>query len=208
MSAPLSPTSARVPTVLPDAVDVLASAPQQAPGEQTHPSTTLQSLYSAHMRDVWHTLRRLGVQHRDLEDATHEVFIIAFRRWETFDQERSGRAWLVGIAWRVAAGERRRARNRVVRIGFDRDPDDANGRDAQELTEAAEDRALVHQVLATLPAVQRDVFVLHELDGLSMPEISALLEAPLNTLYSRLRLARKKFKSEVLRLRGRKEERP
>ena len=169
---------------------------------------TLRGLYTAHMRDVWHTLRRLGVQHRDLEDATHEVFLIAFRRWETFDHERSGRAWLVGIAWRVAAGERRRSRNRVVNLGFEREPGDHDTQNAEELTGAAQDRALVHTVLATLPDDQRDVFVLHELDGLSMPEVSAAVDAPLNTLYSRLRLARKKFKSEVLRLRGPQEVRP
>ncbi|MCO4764059.1 MAG: sigma-70 family RNA polymerase sigma factor [Myxococcales bacterium] len=169
---------------------------------------TLKSLYADHMRDVWHTLRRLGVQTRDLEDATHEVFLVAFRRWDSYDPTRSGRAWLTGIAWRVAAGERRRARNRKVSIGFAREPGDMEARDAHQLTEAAEARALVHHVLAGLPDPQRDVFVLHELDGMSMPEIVEMTEVPLNTLYSRLRLARKKFKAEVLRLQDAQEVRP
>ncbi len=194
-------------TARPDQPHEQPTATRREPLADESPAT-LRGLYTAHMRDVWHTLRRLGVQHRDLEDATHEVFLIAFRRWETFEPDRSGRAWLVGIAWRVAAGERRRSRNRMVNLGFERELGDHDAPDAEQLTEAAQDRALVHAVLATLPDDQRDVFVLHELDGLSMPEVSAAVDAPLNTLYSRLRLARKKFKSEVLRLRGPQEVRP
>ncbi len=192
----------------PDAAEPDAAEPDAPATDMNGTPVTLQGMYEAHFRHVWHTLRRLGVQSRDLEDAAHEVFIIAHRRWDTFDATRSSRAWLAGIAWRVAAGERRRARNRMVKLGFDYEPGAHDQLDAQALTEAAEARALVHQALARLPDPQRDVFVLHELDGLSMPEVAEAVDAPLNTLYSRLRLARKKFKSEVLRLRGPKEVTP
>jgi RNA polymerase sigma-70 factor (ECF subfamily) len=46
------------------------------------------------------------------------------------------------------------------------------------------------KALDTLDLDRRAVFVLHELDELSMPEIAAALSIPLNTAYSRLRLAR------------------
>lgn len=159
----------------------------------------LRALYRAHARDVWHTLRRLGVPNRDLEDAMHEVYLVAWRRLDGFDRSRPARPWLCGIAWRVAAAWRRKASARNESLGL---PDQV--RDAQDDATTALERAAavraVHAALATLPEAQRDVFVLHELDGLSMPEISTLVDAPLNTLYSRLRLARARFADE-LRLR-------
>ncbi len=48
---------------------------------------------------------------------------------------------------------------------------------------------------------RRAVFVMHELDGISMPDIVQALEIPLNTGYSRLRLARGEFTAAVQRLR-------
>lgn len=160
----------------------------------------LRDLYDAHLRDVWFTLRRLGVPTRDLEDACHEVFLVAHRRLGDFDRSRPGKPWLCGIAWRVAAAWRRRAGARLVHLGIERDVDDeAPSAEAQLVAAAA--AQLVHRALEALPEAQRDVFVLHELDGLSMPEIADLTEVPLNTLYSRLRLGRARFTAEVHRLR-------
>mgnify|MGYP002631485957 CR=1 FL=1 len=156
----------------------------------------LRVMYNAHLRDVWHTLRRLGVPQRDLEDACHETFMVAFRRLPDFDPARPAKPWLCGIAWRVAAAWRRRAGARLVHVGIDRDPADP----APDVTEALERHgqlAVVNAALAALPEAQRDVFVLHELDGLSMPEIAEAIETPINTLYSRLRLARARFAAEI-----------
>ncbi len=162
----------------------------------------LRALYRDHARDVWYTLRRLGVPERDLEDAMHEVFLVAWRRLDGFDRSRPARPWLCGIAWRVAAAWRRKARVHYEAIGLPDQVADGSGDAATALDRATAIRA-VHAALSALPEAQRDVFVLHELDGLSMPEISALVEAPLNTLYSRLRLARARFADEV---RSREEE--
>ncbi|MEY3014506.1 MAG: hypothetical protein RIT45_3241 [Pseudomonadota bacterium] len=160
----------------------------------------LRALYDAHLRDVWYALRRLGVPSRDLEDACHEVFLVAHRRLDVFDHDRPARPWLCGIAWRVAAAWRRRAGARLVSVGIERDVL-AEGPDASRQLEARDAADLVQRALEVLPEAQRDVFVLHELDGLSMPEIAELTSVPLNTLYSRLRLGRARFAAEAIRLR-------
>lgn len=160
----------------------------------------LEAAYRAHFEHVWHTLRRFGVADRDLEDAAHEVFIIAHRRADSYDPDRPLRPWLSGIAWRVASDDRKRARNRREYVGIIVEPASQQGSAPDQLA-AASDRALVHSALAELPDDQRAVFVMHELDGFSMPEIHEALGSPLNTLYSRLRLARSKFRQAVLRLR-------
>ena len=161
----------------------------------------LRALYDAHLRDVWFALRRLGVPERDLEDAAHEVFLIAHRRLDDYDRSRPAKPWLCGIAWRVAAAWRRRAGARLVQVGITGDVQDETMTADQQLSQAADIRR-VHDALAQLPEAQRDVFVLHELEGLSMPEVAAAVDAPLNTLYSRLRLARARFVAEVRRLAG------
>ena len=63
-------------------------------------------------------------------------------------------------------------------------------------------RAVLDAVLDELLPEQRVVFALFELDGMSAEEIATLVEAPLNTVYSRLRLARAHFEKGVARRRA------
>ena len=56
---------------------------------------------------------------------------------------------------------------------------------------------MVEAALGALPAEQREVFVLADIEGLSAPEISDALEVKVNTIYSRLRLARKRFTAKI-----------
>jgi RNA polymerase sigma-70 factor (ECF subfamily) len=58
---------------------------------------------------------------------------------------------------------------------------------------AGQARRRVHGALQVLPLEQRAVMVMHDLDGCTAPEVAEALEVPLNTVYSRLRLARDKF---------------
>jgi RNA polymerase sigma-70 factor, ECF subfamily len=56
---------------------------------------------------------------------------------------------------------------------------------------------LLDAVLATLPPELRQVFVLFELEELTMREIAAALRLPAGTVASRLRRAREMFKAEA-----------
>jgi RNA polymerase sigma-70 factor (ECF subfamily) len=47
---------------------------------------------------------------------------------------------------------------------------------------------------------RRAVLVLHDIDGQPAPEVGRALDIPVNTVYSRLRLARQEFKAEVERV--------
>ena len=59
--------------------------------------------YDAEFEVVWLYLRRLGVPEADVEDAVHDVFVVAHRRYGTYDPSRPLRPWLLGIAFRIAA---------------------------------------------------------------------------------------------------------
>jgi RNA polymerase sigma-70 factor (ECF subfamily) len=164
------------------------------------------SVYQSELRYVWNTLRRLGVRARDLEDLTHDVFIVVFRRQEEFQTGRAIRPWLFGISFRIASDYRRSARFQREVEGENIDlADDAPSAEDQVATN--ESRKLVLEALETLDFDRRAVFVMHDLDGHSMPEIHDVLSVPLNTLYSRLRLARQDFAAAVRRIRARGGER-
>jgi len=54
-------------------------------------------------------------------------------------------------------------------------------------------RALLDRVLATLEPAKREVFVLFEIEKLSMEEVAAAVGCPPRTAYYRLETARKEF---------------
>lgn len=150
------------------------------------------ALYDREFAYVWKTLGRLGVAPADLADATHDVFVVAYRRWDEYDATRPIRGWLFGIARRVAAGRRRKRSE-----SLDPAPEPA-GSDGERLA----DRDLVWKALAELSDDQCAVIVLHDLEGRTGAEIAELLELPVNTVHSRLRLARARFVLAVRRMRG------
>jgi RNA polymerase sigma-70 factor (ECF subfamily) len=160
----------------------------------------LARIYRAEFPFVWKRLRRLGVAERDLADRVHDVFVIVHAHLGRFDRSRPLRPWLAGISVRVAMKHHRAAnQRRVVLQEVDR-ADERGGPDA--LLEQQETRDRVLAALDELPLEQRTVLVLKELDGFTMPEIAQMLDVPLNTLYSRLRLARQRFSSAAQQVRG------
>lgn len=152
---------------------------------------SFRAVYSEFFAAMWRTLRRLGVEPAQVDDAVQDVFIVVHRRLPQFDG-RSLRGWLYAIAVRVASDHRRGASaRRAVPLPedalVDPQPDPAH---ACELGESVR---LLHQLLAELDEAKRTVFVLGELEELSVPEIAAVLGENLNTVSSRLRAARARF---------------
>ena len=163
------------------------------------PPADLARLYRDGFAYVYSTLRRLGVRERDLEDRTHDVFLVVHRHLADFDPRRPLRPWLFGIAFRVAAGERRRAGHQAEIPTAAVDAAALVG-DAEADVSAGQERALVLRALAGIDVDQRAVLILHDIDGCPAPAIASTLGVPLNTVYSRLRLARGKFADAVRRL--------
>ena len=149
---------------------------------------------------VWSTLRRLGVRSADLEDVAHEVFVVVHRRLPDFDPERPLRPWLFGIAYRVTADYRRRAHRRYE-VSTDMEPRESAAGGPEEDAMQRERRVLLARALDMLDDDKRAVIVMHDLDEVPMPEIAHALEIPLNTGYSRLRLARRDLAEAVRTLR-------
>ncbi len=149
-----------------------------------------------------HTLRRLGVAPADLEDVAHDVFVAVHRQLPQYDPVRPLRPWLFAFAYRMAKDHRALARHRhesPAPIEQAADP----AATADERLDAKRLRELLLRVLAELDFDKRSIVVMHDVEGMPVPAIAALLGVPVNTAYSRLRLARAEFERHLERLGGR-----
>lgn len=156
-------------------------------------------LFDAELAYVVRVLRRLGVRPSDLEDVAQDVFVSVYRRFREYDRGAPARPWLFSFALRASANYRRLARHRREVHTEGEPATDATS--PEDATSEARARALVLRALDRLPDEQRTVFVMHDIEGFCAPEIASEVEAPLNTVYSRLRLARAAFASAVADLR-------
>lgn len=154
------------------------------------------NLVTEHLALVWRTLRRLGVDPADLEDATQRVFIIVSERLEDIQPERA-QSFVFGTAMRVASHSRRQRKGRreeaLIESHDPRDP--AGGPDVQ--LEQQQARNIMADILERMPEELRTTFLLYELEQLTMAEISEMQGIPAGTVASRLRRARERFQQEV-----------
>jgi RNA polymerase sigma-70 factor (ECF subfamily) len=179
-------------------------------GAAVHPSAVrpvalrFEDVYRENAAFVWRALRRLGVREADVEDAMQDVFVVVHAKLGSFEGRARITTWLYGICLRVAHARRRRAHVRHE-VG----EDEAGGVERVEApsqekaAEESERLALLDEALDVLPLEQRAVFTLFELDGLSSQEIAELVDIPIGTVYSRLRLAREAFRRAVTRIQSR-----
>ena len=154
--------------------------------------------YRDHFDYVWHSVRRLGARSGDVEDLVHDIFVTLYHTRARVDRRRALRPWIFGITARKLSDYRRQARFRREVAARAREPADPAPL-PPELVDQRRKRALVLAALEELPYPQRVIFVMVELQGHSVVEASRALEEKENTLYSRLRLARKAFATAAKR---------
>jgi RNA polymerase sigma-70 factor, ECF subfamily len=165
--------------------------------------TRFEAVFETEFSYVWSSLRRLGIPERDLEDVTHDTFMIVYKHFGSYDVSRPIKPWLFAFTCRVAADYRKLGRNAREAVTGEV-PDAAGSGPLPDATLASKQAAaLVQEAIQKIAEDRRPVFILAELDEVPMPEIAATLEIPLNTAYSRLRLAREEFRAAVTRLQGR-----
>lgn len=150
--------------------------------------------YREHFELVWRALSRLGVPSAEVPDALQEVFLVASRRYHELDFSTRLSTWLYAICLRVASDRRRKlARRREVSLTEPTPQLDSTSASHSE----AELQRLLSNALDALPLEQRAVFTLFELEGLTGEAIAELLDLPLGTVFSRLRLARQRFRAAL-----------
>jgi RNA polymerase sigma-70 factor (ECF subfamily) len=162
------------------------------------PRLDVQRAYREHGDFVFRSLRRLGVAPADLEDLTQEVFLVAHRRADHFDPQARLTTWLFGIALRVAKRHRRRPwvfRERPALTASE----PAHARTPERALQQAEAERLLWRALASLRPERCAVFVMFELEDVSLRDIASVMDTPIGTVCSRLHAARKDLERALRR---------
>jgi RNA polymerase sigma-70 factor (ECF subfamily) len=179
-----------------------ALPPLSASEDEGVGSRSVEEVYAEHAPFVWRSLRALGVPPASVDDALQDVFVVVHRKLATFRGPAQLRTWLFAIARRVASHYRRAAGRAQRTEAIDEAApivDTASTFDEASRNEAA---ALLVEVLAELDEAKRELLILVELEQLPVPDVAAHLDVPLNTAYSRLRLARKAFTAALAKRRS------
>jgi RNA polymerase sigma-70 factor (ECF subfamily) len=179
-------------------VRTIALSPARVLTHEVAAEPTVAELFKAHAGFVWRVLQHLGVSEPDIEDATQEVFVVVHRRLADYCERDRARSWLYAICARVAKDHRRRIRRRREQV-TDQPPELSYP--PPQAAELANRQSLAfgQRLLAALPENQRTVFLLYELEQMSMTEVALAVGCPVQTAYARLHKARERIFAEVAR---------
>jgi RNA polymerase sigma-70 factor (ECF subfamily) len=153
----------------------------------------VEAAVAEHHTFVWRSLRRFGVPEEQADDAAQQVFCVFARRLADVPRDKE-KTFLCGVAVRVAQTIRRtrgRVPEHVDETALATAATNEPGPDEQLDDRRA--RAILDSILEALPADLRTVFVLHEIEEMTMSEIAIVLGVPAGTVASRLRRGRERF---------------
>jgi len=177
-----------------------AAAHAAAPTEDC---PSFEAVYQQHFDFVWRLARRFGAEEGAVDDVVQDVFVVVHRKLGDFEGRSSLRTWLYAIARRVVADHRKKRLRRRETAIEEAGAVEARATDPEGQAAQSERLQQLRELLDGLSDEQREVFVLAELEQMSAPEIAELTGAKLNTVYSRLRLARRGFERALDRMRAR-----
>jgi len=171
----------------------------QAPADATATAAEQLSLiFAEHSPFVWRSLRRMGVKPADLDDMVQEVFLVVYQRIGDYQERDRVRSWLYAICMHVSSAQRRKVARRREDVTHE-PPERLLAATQLQRVEDREALAFGQRLLSLLPPDQREVFMLYEVEHLSMAQIAEAVGCPLYTAYSRLRVARQRILTEVER---------
>lgn len=153
------------------------------------------ALYARYERPLFGFLFKMLGRREDAEDAFHEAFLRAARAKEAdLAAQGSFRAWLFRIARNVALNARRGERRGEEAIA--RAPEPAAPARADEQIEGARIGQALDRAVAKLPETLAEVYHLRA-SGLTQEEMARVLDVPLGTLKSRVRLMIERLREEL-----------
>lgn len=187
------------------ASDLLTGSPAQgssAAGEARRlPPSALRHLVQEHYDFIWRLLARLNVSGSEVDDAAQQVFMVLVSREGLTIKPGSERAFLYGVALRVAKEFRRKKQSRLNHVTPDAELLIDRSLDVEAVAERSQAREKLDRILEQMPDNLKEAFILFELEDMSVPQIAELLSIPTGTVASRLRRARVLFQKAVQDLR-------
>jgi RNA polymerase sigma-70 factor (ECF subfamily) len=183
------------------------SAPPPGAGPEAAAAAELgfREIHDAYFGFVWRYAANRGVPAMAIDDVVQEVFVVVHHRLQSFEGRSSLKTWLAGIAYNVVRGYVRKPGNRPAGDYLDEEQQLlAHGVSPAEALERKRALEVLDQLLDKMSDVQREVFILCEIEQLSSVEIAEALGINENTVRTRLLAARKLFNAGVARQQARK----
>ncbi len=152
-------------------------------------------LVARYLRPAYSVALSVIGRHQDAEDAVQESFMVALERLEECRNPDRFAGWVLAIV-------RNRSRNLIRRESLRRgDEIPANASSPSPSPERAADisalRSRLTEALNTLSEVQREIVLLHDLEGWKHVEIAEKLGMPSGTVRSHLHFARKALRVQL-----------
>ena len=143
---------------------------------------------------LWQYVRRLTGDDDAAADTLQDVWLRVLRAMPRLRDPARLRAWLFGIARRTVMDRLRRRYAEPEAVSTDDVSLAAPADDALDLEEELE---LLHEELARLPLVEREVLVLFYLHELTLTQLAEVLAVPVGTVKSRLFRARRMLRRQL-----------
>jgi len=154
-----------------------------------------------HNRRLYRVARAVTGDDAEAEDVVQEAYFRAFANLGNFRGDSSLATWLTRIALNEALGRLRRQRSTVELPMLDAESQDdthvipfplmASNCDPERAVAQREIRILMERAIDALPEVFRIVFVMREIEDLSIEETAGFLNLPQATVKTRLHRARR-----------------
>jgi len=166
------------------------------------------AILEQHRGPILRYVRRLNRDTAEAEDITQETFLRAYRNLAALQDPSKLTPWLYRIATNLSCDRFRQASTRPSTQSLEGAPESADGPSAAEvpdmntpkLDEVIEQKqmsACVQQYLQSLSDSYRAAILLHDVEGLSNPEIAEMLGCSLATVKIRLHRARTRLKTAL-----------
>jgi RNA polymerase sigma-70 factor (ECF subfamily) len=163
------------------------------------------TVYETYFPFVWRYAANRGVPPMALDDVVQEIFVVVHHRLATFEGRSSLRTWLAGVCRNVVRDFQRKRGNQKAGDSLDDQVEiRADGIGPAEALERKIAVELLDELLAQMTELQREVFMLCDVEQLSAVEVAEVLEVNENTLRTRLRAARQVFNTGVTRYRAKR----
>lgn len=140
----------------------------------------------------------MGAQHPDVDDVTQEALVAILKALHTFRRESRVRYFAARIAVRIAR-EARTRRRRLDQRHQDLDETDLSTAGPDGVPARARRLALWQRLLSILPDEQAETVMLRVVLDYSLEEAAEAMQVPVNTVRSRMRLARETIRQQLER---------
>lgn len=167
-----------------------------------------EALFQPHLAAVYNLARYLCGNNTDAEDIVQEVYLKAYRAFDSYANDNS-RAWILTITRNTFYSWWRKNKNSTAQVfddnsySADKHPQDfvsMHNESPERFAEHADLQHCLQSAIAALPIEFREVFVLRQLEELSYDEISTMLGIPRGTVMSRLARARARLQLPLIKI--------